>query len=380
MAVGTYALVSLVEAKEYLHLDSSDLSQNALTIYNSSGDATAATVEVTSTALSLVVTGGANAGTSTLTLSDAANDTLTELVAAVDALSKGWVVNLEGNGLADSEDLTVVSATDAFLVANEQTLVYTDNWLIENIIDDVTDIIERVCHRKLVSRSYSGERYDGQEDGVLYLKQYPVTQITRVSIGKVTAGYVTNASSDAADAYVEVTSTGLTLTIVGGTNAGSDTVTFASYTTLSTLCAAIIALGKNWSCTVSTGYGSHPSSDLFPQPSFGCLDNSCTLYVPSKRESEFELYENTGKLILKGVPLGYRNVAVDYTAGLTTVPDALRNVACDLVGYSYARSRVDPTIDSEEQSGRFRYRLKKDDLTPNQYQHLGFFTKITLAV
>src|SRR5207247_6828274 len=63
-----------------------------LAIYNEPADDQQknATVEVTKTALVLVVTGGANAGTSKLGLADEDNNTLAKLVTALHGLGKGW--------------------------------------------------------------------------------------------------------------------------------------------------------------------------------------------------------------------------------------------------------------------------------------------------
>jgi len=51
-----------------------------------------------------------------------------------------------------------------------------DNY-IERIINRASDIIENALNRKLKSRLYVKERYDGKDQGVIYLKQYPVLAI-----------------------------------------------------------------------------------------------------------------------------------------------------------------------------------------------------------
>ncbi|HDZ37268.1 MAG TPA: hypothetical protein ENH62_03105 [Marinobacter sp.] len=65
----------------------------AFTIYNSAGDATSATVEIDTAAdeIYLIVVDGADASNTTLDLTAAANDTITELVAVINGLGFSWV-------------------------------------------------------------------------------------------------------------------------------------------------------------------------------------------------------------------------------------------------------------------------------------------------
>jgi len=51
-----------------------------------------------------------------------------------------------------------------------------DNY-IERIINRASDIIENALNRKLKARLYVKERYDGKDQEVIYLKQYPVLTI-----------------------------------------------------------------------------------------------------------------------------------------------------------------------------------------------------------
>lgn len=64
----------------------------AIKIKNTSSDAASATVtvDVSAKTIALTVAGGANASTSTTDLTGAPNDTLSELVAVIDALGNGW--------------------------------------------------------------------------------------------------------------------------------------------------------------------------------------------------------------------------------------------------------------------------------------------------
>ena len=73
----TFALLSVEDVKDHLGLTSEDLTENAFSIYHdTTQSATACTIAISGNVLTLIVTGGANAGTYTYTLTDAANDTL----------------------------------------------------------------------------------------------------------------------------------------------------------------------------------------------------------------------------------------------------------------------------------------------------------------
>ncbi len=97
----------------------------AFTIYNSAGDATSATVEIDTAAdeIYLIVVGGADASNTTLDLTLAANDTITELVAAINALGFSWeAVEMSGAQSAhannDSDTLLTLGPADVLGAAH----------------------------------------------------------------------------------------------------------------------------------------------------------------------------------------------------------------------------------------------------------------------
>ncbi len=106
----------------------------AFAIHNTSGDATSATVEIDTAAneIYLIVVGGVNADNTTLDLTNAAQDTITELVDVIDALGKGWVaVEKAGKQSADalnaSQTLGTWGPVDALGVSHT---VWFTNFLI----------------------------------------------------------------------------------------------------------------------------------------------------------------------------------------------------------------------------------------------------------
>ncbi|MBA4406974.1 hypothetical protein C0389_06845 [bacterium] len=180
MTLKTNALISVEEMISSMGLLRNDIAQNFIEIYNSSSDATSATVTITSATINLVVVGGANAHNTTITLTGASYDTISELVTAIEALAKGWIVN---RLCASGQTSTYLFATSVscLLVANKQTLQGFNGLLLEECINSASNQIENYCHRKFVSAVYT-EYYDGTSTIYLKLDNYPVTTLTSVEI------------------------------------------------------------------------------------------------------------------------------------------------------------------------------------------------------
>ncbi len=86
--------------------------QNAIRIKNTATDATRATVDIdtSESLMTLTVVGGTSASTSTLSLTAAANDTLSELVTAIEALGNSWnaeMIHSDYNSILSTELLEV---------------------------------------------------------------------------------------------------------------------------------------------------------------------------------------------------------------------------------------------------------------------------------
>ena len=85
-------------------------------IHDGGASATAATVAIASNSMSLVITGGTNAGTTTYSLTAAAYDTLAELAAVINALAIGWTATVSGDvrGAEASSLLEALATTSCF--------------------------------------------------------------------------------------------------------------------------------------------------------------------------------------------------------------------------------------------------------------------------
>jgi hypothetical protein len=347
MGVGTYSLLdSTAEVLTYL---GSVPERDGLWIYCSASGATAATAAVSATALTLIITGGESAGTNTLTFADANKDTLAELVTAINALT-GWKAGLIYNGSAASTDLIVTGTLACNTAANELTLKVKDLYLIERLIDRATDIIERFCQRKFKSRDYSREIYSGTGYTSLWLKQWPVSRVSRVSVGRTSAFSVKNTTATTW-ATAEVTATGVRLVADGGT---ATDLLFANYATITLLVAAISAQAGWTASLLASSYGPLKSTECLRRPSMSCKSpDFAYVEIPTEDVSGYYLISpdeerNAGELFHEGIwTSSDQNIFIDYTAGYSTIPDVLQDACVQLVVWKYRMSEGDPTMKSE---------------------------------
>lgn len=242
--------------------------------------------------------------------------------------------------------LATVPAVKAFL----RITVATYDALIDSFVIRASDTVERFCGRRFMLQTYYRERYDGDGWNVLYLDQYPVTAVRRLSLATRQAFIVSNGSTDAAEATVSVSATALTLTVVGGANAGTSTLALSGYLTLTALANAVNALGKGWTAASVSGSAEFwPASELIQCGAFDALRQSAYLELPDDSESAFTVDYATGAVVLTmGVfPKGLRNVVVTYSAGYSTIPPMLEQVCIELAAEMFQEHARDSTLASE---------------------------------
>ncbi len=203
----------------------------------------------------------------------------------------------------------------------------TEENLVIDIHAGVEDWVKGYCRRTFENTSYALERYNGTGTPNLYLKNYPVTALTRLAIGSWDVLSVTNTNNNTY-ATVSVSDTGITLSRAGVVDVS---LTFAGYTTISLISAAITAAGNGWTSSVlDTRFSSYSSSSLLKRWGANCNDNyTVWLQMPYPYTTQdFDLYDERGQIILKysSFPKGKNNVFVTYTAGYTsaTMPEDLK--------------------------------------------------------
>lgn len=222
-----------------------------------------------------------------------------------------------------------------------------DDALLDQLVLRATSAMESFCDRKFQHDTYR-ERYNGTGDTELYLRQYPVTEIKMLSIGATDVIKIKNTSTDAYNAYVRVNSTSMILTIQGGTDDGSNTLTLTDYT-ITTLEAAIEALTGWTSEVVTSGYGVWNAEEVLPCSGLECHDSYAYVQCPDEPERDFKVDSNKGAISLSsGFPTGYQNVIVSYAAGYSTMPNDLIQICLDLVNVYYRSRKTDSTVQAEK--------------------------------
>ena len=354
MSVSAYALTSVDEVFAYI---GSDAQRDAFWVYFS-GTSGTNTIQINDNSVVLV---DADNGTTTIDITNASYDTLTELVAAINAVA-GWNAGLIYHGSATSTDLITTGALDAEGQAKEQTIKIKDVYLIERLIDRATDAIERYLNRKIKTRDYSREPYFGRSGDKLLLDQYPVTRAIRLSRGRENAFSILNTSTDATYCTVEVTSSVIRLIVKDGTNDDDTSLTLSGYTSIDALITAIEALGKGWDCTaLATDTSTRDADELLPRPSMNVTTTkSAYVETPDEDLADYKLLKygdedrNEGMIYYSPGFSPNTEYFIDYTAGFTTIPESLAHACIKLAAKRYAESKTDPTMRSETM-GDYKY-------------------------
>lgn len=340
--VDTYSLITLDDLKSYAEVKNLDLEVDGLTVYGSDG--TGATAKVNANVLTLVKSGGANPGTFTFNLTLAAYDTLTELAAAINLVS-GWVASLQAAGTIGSVNLKTVPATTCLGTAEELTLKVYDNQMLEKQIDRASTMVENFLRRKIKSRDYVNERYNGNDDRELMIQNYPITKVERVCVGELDVISVMYDSTVPYNCFVRVTATGLEMWRDG---AKDGDLAFAAYTTMDALVAAINAI-SGWEAVIgSSAYGTWPTTLLLQFQNRYCRASYADLSVPEEPVDDLDVLGEEGVILTTfAVPAGDKNVFVTYTGGYATVPGDIVLGCCMVTWELENRRRRDPSVASE---------------------------------
>lgn len=243
---------------------------------------------------------------------------------------------------------------------------------LQSLITAASDAIRRYCHRDFSLTSYS-EYYSG---GIyikepLKLRQFPVTQISRVAIANI-ALQVLNSGGANQRATIQTLANGdLQLTTVASGVVSTDTIAAASNLTIGAVATAINNLGNGWGTSIYSGpagsYANFPTTDLRPlQGAVSCLIGGSYLEVFEDwygwNTVSFwpdETYESSGVAafwrpdnetgeIHGRLPRGKLNIRIDYTAGFATIPAAVQEACVQLVQWMYQSSLHDQTLKMEK--------------------------------
>jgi hypothetical protein len=251
------------------------------------------------------------------------------------------------------------------------------------LVTAVSEAVEKFCRRRFVSTSYD-ELYDGTGDRRLLLRQYPVQSVKSVRYRPVTVLKVINNNTfQNQQARVAITSTGLQCSrVASGVTTNETLLTWATYPTLQGLASAVTALGNGWQgqivgdSTLTGDYGLWPSADLYVPSSYGdplegagVLQSQGALTARGQfAELKMHTYELAGYQwdargwLLRAIPYtdpellhpedlvwptGVNNFRVQYTAGYTTIPEAVQEACARWVARAYYLSTRDPALTTQ---------------------------------
>ncbi len=215
--------------------------------------------------------------------------------------------------------------------------------IVQSLLTETEKYVSNYCRRTFESTSYSKERYNGKGHKIINLIQYPVTIVDRVVVGSVDALTIKNTNSGTY-ATVSVNDDGLRLMLDG---TADTSITFAVSTTMTTLIAAVNALGNGWSASITqSSYGSFLSSELITRSAASCINSNIVyLGMPDIAASSVEADLDLGQISLSlGFSKGWQNVFVDYTAGYSDalMPDDLK-LAVKIIVQAFYERRGDAT-------------------------------------
>lgn len=241
----------------------------------------------------------------------------------------------------DAYALTTLAKAKEYLRADG-----SDDSLITNLINSASARIETYCQRQFLSRDYS-EWYDGTGDQELFVENIPVTAVTRLSRDRISSLAISN--SNGTWASIRSNGTNLYCRLVSGATDTTNTLAYGTYTTITTLAAAVNALGSGWSAN-DLGYGTYPTSDIIDCPALNCGDGQYAyLENPEDAENDWRWDEDSGRLYLPGgFSQGRQNILVEYTGGYSTVPYDVEECCHAILAYMYHGTQRDPALQSEK--------------------------------
>jgi hypothetical protein len=310
-------------------------------------------------------------------------------------------VHRSWNGASLAEDssvsLSTYALTNLTFVKRYMGISNTTNdTLLTELINAISDRIERACGRQFITRDYSEWYWSSGE--AIVLNQFPIKYLTRVLGGARDAFSVVYSSGTATAATFGITPTSVRLLSVDSTGAATTTtLALATYGSASALIDAINAI-SGWSATLSLNC---PSADLHQQGSRNVLNVSVAASYASDDVMNDCDY-NLGHLYLSRYsPLsancwgpgdfdcdyarkrhGGRWVLVKYSAGydsIAALPADIEMIARELVKAAFDEADKDLNVQSET-IDQYSYTLANSvEISDRQMSKLRPFAKVALA-
>lgn len=230
-------------------------------------------------------------------------------------------------------------------------------------VEKILDMADGWAKRSFLFQTIEAGEYIEYHNGgspIIFLSETPVITLRRVTCSTRDGISLVNSNTDMAYATVKVDSTAVSLTVVGGSNAGTSTVDFATYDDLGEIATAINALGTGWTAALSDAtFTDYPYTELIQTPGIQMYEGSTYyLQIPDNDEPGYILDPDKGQLHagisineigMNGQyqtedncwPLGIRNVRVEFRGGYETVPAQIQTAIGMLVKAIYQRDQED---------------------------------------
>ena len=332
-------LVSLAEMLAWLDIETEEIvitaNNNTLYFKYDGGSSTAITISQTTCngsrlASAIKVLLDAEFSTTfTVSYSTTTNKfTITHASNTIQYINSGSTAGYDIGFTADSSAATSITS---------DTAVGDPTQLVSTILTETDALIKKYCRRDFESTSYS-EIYNGGKQKI-FLKNFPVTALSRISCGRNEVFSVNNTSTES---YATVSCDGTNFTC--NLNGSESDLALGTYTTMTTLVAAINALGDGWTATLSSSeYGDILSSEIISFYGRSCLDSDIAyVEMPDNSLTDFILDADTGIVEHPTkFPSGYQNIFINYTAGYSSIPDDLQMATKILTQFIYNKVRED---------------------------------------
>ena len=205
---------------------------------------------------------------------------------------------------------------------SESTSTDLPNDRLQTIIDDVSDLVEKKCGRVFGSATYK-QWLDGDGSDTLFLPQYPINKLKKVTNSIHSAIDVVNSGSDTATISSNVSAISLFSIDTVGTETETD-LYFATYANVSSMSTAINNV-STWTATAQNIPTNETSLMRYTKPIYAedALGASVTIGLASSNISARIAYETNNRIEAIGsvFPCGRSNIYVEYDAGYTEPVD-----------------------------------------------------------
>src|SRR3990167_7332547 len=299
----------------------------------------------------------------------------------------------DGSTAASASDVVLSSTALTSLEALKRHVRETtsdNDTLLTECINRASALIERVTGRLFKGREYT-ERYNGDHQRRLQLRQYPLVYVSRVAYGAANAfGAKFTGTAIRANASLAPDRLRLTTVTAAGTTAGTSLL-FSDYPTCSTMETAVEAV-SGWTATV---YSDQPMKDLQPTAGEDALNLECLFEYPDRDNIDYtvdydtaqveirtDVYQRWGQRwggpvqvyrdLRQGFAHRFQSYCVTYYAGYDTIPADVENVCNEIATEMFWSGIDNPTIKSTT-LGPFSTTFSDSDWTTTIRQRLSHY-------